>query len=513
MMEALVEQLDHLQFLNQFWLTLFFLIPMVLVARAVVAGTRYSPILIIVVFGLAMGFVLTSTGVTDAGLTHFPMVGILSRTTIVALTAIFFVGGQELRRTFSKTSVPEDKSVMYCMDEIIFGTCRTHLVFIIRAFFLLLGIEGVSKLILGTSPADAIGTYYPLIAYFGLVVSLILIDNRAVIKDKQHYLRLGLFEIIGIVAVLFVSYHITEAVSPLIALPQIFFAMIVASALGMLLYRVHHGPTIRCLLFAGIPIILAANFMVGGSLISHALSLTGVAPVLVYGFFGQLFWMFGGMALLMLFAGTAAIRNLGPGMAGALSHAGLTGACTGGDFGEEAATRAPIMINIPFFGHIFVFSVLALSVSRGSLLILPTAIFAGIGLLLTIWSFMTIRKARGERKGEISGLIMYSMGWQLTAVFGGLLLLTALPLEYLAMAKSAALSHFGLFAAVQEGMFGVQAAEMISFVFAMPFLVHPLVFFVFGLAMENQGEMPRKPIYALALIGLAGVLYGLIALA
>lgn len=512
-METVVEQLHHLEFLNQFWLSMFFLIPMVLVARAVVAGTRYSPILLIVVFGLAMGFTLTFTGVTDAGLTHFPMVGILSRTTIVALTAIFFVGGQELRRTFSKDTVPSDQSVIYCMDEVIFGTCRTHLVFIVRSFFLLLGIEGVTKLLLGTTPADAIGSYYPLIAYFGLVVSLILIDNRAVIENKQRYLRLGLYEMAGIVAVLVASYHITQVVNPLIALPQIFFAMIVASGLGMLLYRFHHGPTIRCLLFAGIPIILAANFMVGGSLISHALSLSGVAPVLVYGFFGQLFWMFGGMALLMLLAGTAAIRNLGPGMAGALSHAGLTGACTGGDFGEEAATRAPIMINIPFFGHIFVFSILALSVDRDGLLIVPTAIMCTIGVALTIWSFNTIRRAAGARRGEISGLIMYSMGWQLTAVFGGLLLLTALPLDYLAMAKSAALSHFGLFAAVQEGMFGAEAAEMISFIFAMPFLVHPLVFFVFGLAMERGGEMPRKPIYALALLGLAGVLYGLFALA
>lgn len=512
-MEAFIEQIDHLQFLNQFWLSMFFLIPMVLVARAVVAGTRYSPILIVVVFGLAMGFTLTSTGLTEAGLPHFPMVGILSRTTIVALAAVFFVGGQELRRTFAKTPVPGDQSVIYCMEEVIFGTCRTHLVFIVRAFFLLLGIEGLTKSLLGTTPADAIGNYYPLIAYFGLVISLILIDHRAVIEDKQRYLRLGLYEIVGITAVLVASYHVTQLASAVIALPQILFAMIISSGLGMLLYRAHHGPTIRCLLFAGIPIILAANFMVGGSLISHALSLTGVAPVLVYGFFGQLFWMFGGMALLILLAGTAAIRNLGPGMAGALSHAGLTGACTGGDFGEEAASRAPIMINIPFFGHIFVFSILALSVSNGALLIAPTAIMCAIGVGLTIWSFSTIRKAAGARKAEITGLILYSMGWQLTAVFGGLLLLTSLPLEYLAMAKSAALSHFGLFAAVQEGMFGGEAAAMISFVFAMPFLVHPLVFFVFGLAMEREGEMPRKPIYVLALIGLAGVLYGLIALA
>jgi hypothetical protein len=52
-------------------------------------------------------------------------------------------------------------------------------------------------------------------------------------------------------------------------------------------------------------------------------------------------------------------------------------------------------------------------------------------------------------------------------------------------------------------------ADLIAFVFAMPFLVHPLVFFLFGRAMENDGEMPRLPVYILALIGLVGVLYGL----
>jgi hypothetical protein len=86
------------------------------------------------------------------------------------------------------------------------------------------------------------------------------------------------------------------------------------------------------------------------------------------------------------------------------------------------------------------------------------------------------------------------------------------PLAYAGLAKSAALSHFGLFAAIQGGMFGAEAAELIAFVFAMPFLVHPLVFFLFGRAMENKGEMPRLPVYALAAIGLIGVLYGLFVL-
>ena len=33
-----------------------------------------------------------------------------------------------------------------------------------------------------------------------------------------------------------------------------------------------------------------------------------------------------------------------------------------------------------------------------------------------------------------------------------------------------------------------------------------LVFFLFGHVMQNNGEMPRRPVYVLALIGLVGVL-------
>jgi hypothetical protein len=508
-MDASLASSDHLQFLNQFWWSLFILIPMVLIARTVVAGTRYSPILIIVIFGLLMGFVLTGSGVTTAGLPDFPLLNILSRTTIIALAATFFVGGQQLRRVFTKERLPQDESVIYCTDEVVLGTGRTQIFFIIRAFFLLLGIEGITKYLLGITPDDAIGRYYPLIAYLGLVISAILIDNRAVIDDKRAYLRRGLVEIVGLILVLMVAYYLSVWSRPLIALPQIFFVMIVASGLGTFFYRMKHGPAFRCLLFAGIPIILAANFLVGGSLISGTLGLEGIAPTLMYGFFGQILWMFGGIAVLMLLAGTASIRNLAPGMAGALSHAGLTGACTAGDFGEEAAQRAPVMINIPFFGHIFVFSLLALSIENGGLLTVPVAVVGTAGLALTILSFRTLRRAAGQERSEITGLMLFSLGWQLVAVFLGLLLLAGQPLAYAGLAKSAALSHFGLFAAIQGGMFGPEVADLIAFVFAMPFLVHPLVFFLFGRAMENDGEMPRLPVYILALIGLVGVMYGL----
>jgi hypothetical protein len=70
-------------------------------------------------------------------------------------------------------------------------------------------------------------------------------------------------------------------------------------------------------------------------------------------------------------------------MAGALSHTGLTGACTAGDFGPDAARRAPIMINVPFIVHVFVFSILAISMDRGELLMLPATgmVLGGIASL------------------------------------------------------------------------------------------------------------------------------------
>ncbi len=77
------------------------------------------------------------------------------------------------------------------------------------------------------------------------------------------------------------------------------------------------------------------------------------------------------------------------------------------------------------------------------------------------------------------------------------------------MSASSGLSHFGLFAAVQEGMFGDTAASLITFTFAMTFLVHPLVFGMFGKAAERQGVMTEKAVGVLALLGLIGVVYSL----
>ncbi len=508
----MMQEIAHQHLFNQFWLTFFFVIPMVLVARAVVAGTRYSAILIIVVFGLLMGYLLVAADVSTPGLADFPMLGMVAQATVIALAASFFVGGQELRRILAGVHFPPDQSVVYSTEQIFLGTGRTQVVFIARAFFMLLGIEALTRMVLGTVPGTSLGRYYPLIAYLGLVIAVILIDHRATIVDKALYLRKGVIEILGIVGVLVLGHQMAAWIRPTIALPQIFFVMLMAAGLGALFHRWSHGPAVRCLLFAGIPVVLAANFVVGGSRIGEAFALTGMNAVLAYGFFGQLFWMFGGIALLMIFGGTTLVRNLGPGMAGSLSHAGLTGACTAGDLGEVAARRAPIMINIPFFGHVFVFSILAISVERGGLTLLPALLVAAGGLALTALALRNLKRAEGRDDREVKALMQFSFGWQLCAVFAGLvvLALSGMSIAHALMAKSSSVSHFGLFAAIQGGMAGDAAAGMIAFVFAMPFLVHPLVFFLFGRGMERDGAMPRLPVYALASIGLLGVAAGLL---
>jgi len=222
--------------------------------------------------------------------------------------------------------------------------------------------------------------------------------------------------------------------------------------------------------------------------------------------------MFGGIALLMYFGKTCQVRSLGPGMAGSLSHAGLTGACTAGDLGPIAAARAPIMINIPFFGHLILFPILAMSIERGDLMVLPTIAAALVGLVVTIFSLRTLRNAKGDDRREVKGLMQFSLGWQFTAIFAGLVLLhlSGMSLDHAAMAKSSGISHFGLFAATQGGMFGAEAAGLITFIFAMPFLVHPLVFFMFGQGMEKKGAMPRWPVYLLGVMGVIGVIYALL---
>ncbi len=76
--------------LNQLFLAFILLIPIILLARTVVAGTKYSPILIIVVFALLMGVLLERSGVAEEGLPSFEIVGLMSNVTVIVLIVTFF---------------------------------------------------------------------------------------------------------------------------------------------------------------------------------------------------------------------------------------------------------------------------------------------------------------------------------------------------------------------------------------------------------------------------------------
>ena len=509
-MEDLTIGTDMVQVFNQFWLSLFLLVPLVLVARTAVAGTKYSPILLVVVFGLTMGLIMVASGVSAPGLREFQMIDILSRATIIPLIASFFVGGQELRKIFGKIKIDPDDFVIPSDEEVCVGTNRTQFVYIARTFFLLVGIIAAYRLMIGQAYGGLM-QYYPLYAYIGVVCAIILIDYKAKFKNKRLYVKKGVFEMAVIILILIISFHIASWIAPIIALPQIFFAMVITCTLGAFFYKWTFGPTIKSLLFAGLPVVLAGNFIIGGSRISEAFSIEGMNSVLAFGFFGQILWMFGGIALMILFAKTTNVRNLAPGVTGGLSHAGLTGACTAGDLGKIAAIRAPIMVNIPFLGHIFVFSILALSAARGHLLLIPSLIVLVIGIALTFWSLQSLKKANGNDNKEVMSLMKFSFGWQLTAIFGSFIMLSifGMDLNHVAVSATSSLSHFGLFAATQGGMFGMEVADLLPFIFAMPFLVHPFVFFLFGKTMDRGGEMPKLPVFVLAGIGVLGVVFSL----
>jgi len=500
-----------LNIFNQIWISLLIIIPIILIARAVVAGTRYSPILIIVIFGLSMGLIMTKTNIVSQGLTELPIIVLISRITIVVLIASFFVGGQELYKIIFKKHLEIESLVIEAQEEVILGTKRTQIYYIIRSVFILLGTISLFKVIINDIEDKELKNTYPLIAYLGLIGSIILIDSKATIKNKALYLKKGLIEFISIIFILTISYIISNQIKSIIQLPQIFFAMIISSSFGFLIPKWQFGPTIKSLLFAGIPTVLTANFLIGGSRILEAFKLKELYPVISFGFFGQLFWMFLGLSVLIFLAKAKHIRTLAPGMAGSLSHAGLTGACTAGDFGKDAAARAPVMINVPFLGHIFVFSILAYSVKIEVLKLSFVLIIFITGLVLNYFAFKILRNARNNEVKEIKGLMIFSFSWQITAIFGSFIILyfANINLNNSAMASSAALSHFGLFAAIQGGLFGAEAASIIPFVFAMPFLIHPFVFGIFGKAMNKDGVMPKTPVFILATIGFLGILFSL----
>jgi hypothetical protein len=133
--------------------------------------------------------------------------------------------------------------------------------------------------------------------------------------------------------------------------------------------------------------------------------------------------MFSGLAILIFLSKANHLRMLAPGMAGGSSHRGLTGACTAGDLGENAAARAPIMINIPFISHIFVFSILAASAARGSNIYSWTLLLILGGVTFVALAVRNLRNANGDEGQKIRGLMQFSLGWQVVAVFGSFTML------------------------------------------------------------------------------------------
>ena len=491
---------------DQFWLTVFLLIPMILIARMLVNGTKYSPILFVVVLGLALGFILNAVGVVEPGMPTLPMTDMVGGAAVLALIPTIFSGGQALRKKFGKIDFEPEELEIASTEKAFVGTTLNQLISVVRALFLIIGIASLVRVVLGAN-SNGFSTYYAVFAFIGIACSTLLVDPKAIIAKEKLYLKKGIIELLTIAAILVISSLLTSWVGPFIALPQIFFAMIMAIPLGAVFYKWSYGPTVKSLLYTGLPVVLSANFLIGGSRLSQVAELPGMTPVLVFGFFGQLFWLFGGVSLLMLLSKTTIVRNLAPAIAGGMSHSGLTGACTAGDFGPEAASRAPITVNMPFVAHPFIFGILAVSAAAGALSMIPSLIMVGVGIALVLYGTKKLKVAGGDDAKEVASMTTFAQGWTFTAVFGSMTLLSAfgMPMEYMALAVTSSLSHFGLFAATQGGMFGQAAADLLPMIFAMPFLVHPFVFYFFGKAMENNNEMPKKPVYILALIGIVGI--------
>jgi len=222
-----MEELSHISAFNHYFLSMVVLVTMVLISRTIVAGTKYSSILVIVIFGLTMGALLVKSGMAGPGLSAFPTIVLVSQTTIIALIATFFVGGQEITLILSKQDLDDKILMIPSKDEVVLGTSRTQLFFIIRAFFILVGIETAHVLLSGRAFNFALGGSYLLFAYVSLVLAVILIDSRAELADKQIYIRKGVIEILAVILVLKISLQLAAWIGPMIALPQIFFAMII----------------------------------------------------------------------------------------------------------------------------------------------------------------------------------------------------------------------------------------------------------------------------------------------
>ncbi len=128
-------------------------------------------------------------------------------------------------------------------EEILLGTKRTQLFFIIRAFFILLAIRGAYVLIMEELGEGSLAKSYPILTYLGLMGTFIIIDSRVTIRNKHLYLIKGLTEFVAILLLLIASSFVSKWVSGIIPLSQIFFAMILSASLDAIATNWRFGPT------------------------------------------------------------------------------------------------------------------------------------------------------------------------------------------------------------------------------------------------------------------------------
>ena len=504
------------EFISQFLFSLVLTLLLLLVSRAVVAQTRYSSVIIVIVFALGMGVVLTRSGLTTAGIPELPLLNLLSRSTLIALIPIFFIGGQELRKIFGDIPYIKDEINTPSKIEVFYGTTTSQLTLLTRSFFLLIGIAGIKGLLLGYPANDPLARFYPLIGYISLISSLVIIDSKAIVQCRRQYVQRGIVEIFLILAIMIVANSLSVWQGNTISLPEILFIVMISTMLGGTMYSWQSGATFRALFYGGLPVALTASFIIGGSWMEGAFvsfdeidrSFIGI---LTYGFFGQLFWIFGGMSLLIYIGHNRHIRNIVAGLSGALSHIGLLAAATAHEMGSIARTRAPIMTIITIFSYLLVTIVDRISLGSPHRIIIASILVILFGILITARSLWILKQSEDLETDEVRAIMLFSFGWQVIAIFSGILLLQIIEIkaDFGTLAYSPSLSHIGLFAIFQEGMIHNMAGNITPFVYAMPFLAHPILFWVLGHAMNNRESLSTvasRITLTLACLGLTGII-------
>lgn len=503
------------EFLSQFLFSLSLILLLLLASRALVARTNYSSVLILVVSALGMGVLLTRSGITSVGIPELPLLSLLSRGTLIALIPIFFVGGQQLRKIFGEIPhVPEEINLPSKV-EVFYGTTTSQLTMISRAFFLLLGITGTEEFLIGYPANDPLGQFYPLIGYISLMTALVMVDSKAIIHNRRAYVQRGIIEFVLILAIIIAANSLAFWQGNTIALPEILFIVMISTSLGSVMHSWQSGVTFQALFYAGLPVALAANFVIGGSWLEEGFMMIEqftptLLAVLIYGFLGQFFWLFGALALMIYVGRNREVRNLATGLSGSLAHINLLAAATANEMGAIAIKRAPIMTIITIFSYLLVTIVDRISLGSPTRIIVISAIIIFLGALITIKSLQILKQSESLESDEVRAMMLFSFGWQVIALFSGILLLHAVVIQtdYGLLTYSANLSHIGLFALFQEHWLSGEIKKTVPFIYAMPLIAQPFLFWVFGYAI-NRGETLTiggcRAVLALALFGLIAI--------